>query len=62
MSATKQFFESRDRVLGGRVSLPVNDPAAAFEALAQHLGGRAAARQWVQDLALVARLERRVIG
>jgi hypothetical protein len=60
MSALTTFLRSREAVLGQRVTIPTDDPHAAFDALCDALGGRYAARQYVADLALVARLE--VVG
>ncbi len=60
MSDLTKFLRDREAVLGGRVTISTDDPHAAFEALCDALGGRYAARQYIADLALVARLE--VVG
>lgn len=60
MSMLREYMRNREAVLGQRVTIPTDDPHAAFEALCEALGGRYAARQYLADLALVARLE--VVG
>jgi hypothetical protein len=48
-SPTLRYLAGRERVLGRRVFVPLADPVAGAERLAEALGGRAAARAWLRE-------------
>lgn len=55
-----RYVLGREVVLGGRTRVSLGDPAVGADELAEALGGRALARQWLRDA--LAALEPRVVA